>query len=348
MILRKQQKKFKLRFRAFKRKPFLFLRHFLLIIIFRFFGVIICLFFTVLPLPLSNFIQHLMNLNLSLNSLKDILSSVKQLATNFYTIIPSTNDIMRFIKSFLLNFSPSNFYNILRSLPHDLRQLFLQIFDYLRQRLKDIRLFIRSLFPLLNFSPSNFYNILRSLPHDLRQLFLQIFDYLRQRLKDIRLFIRSLFPLRQAFSRFHKFIIIHARLARRLFRNLLMVFFNVLLIKILFLIIIPLLGISTIYFIGIDISLIIIATLSLLTSQLGTLIGKSVTNILIRLYDIIQQRTTKMNIFLFLIALLYNKISLFIKKIRLRLIFLFSCLLQKICLYFIALYLYYKVQRQKF
>lgn len=301
MILRKQQKKFKLRFRAFKRKPFLFLRHFLLIIIFRFFGVIICLFFTVLPLPLSNFIQHLMNLNLSLNSLKDILSSVKQLATNFYTIIPSTNDIMRFIKSFLLNFSPSNFYNILRSLPHDLRQLFLQIFDYLRQRLK-----------------------------------------------DIRLFIRSLFPLRQAFSRFHKFIITHAILARRLFRNLLMVFFNVLLIKILFLIIIPLLGISTIYFIGIDISLIIIATLSLLTSQLGTLIGKSVTNILIRLYDIIQQRTTKMNIFLFLIALLYNKISLFIKKIRLRLIFLFSCLLQKICLYFIALYLYYKIQRQKF
>lgn len=301
MILHKQQKKFKLRFRAFKRKPFLFLRHFLLIIIFRFFGVIICLFFTVLPLPLSNFIQHLMNLNLSLNSLKDILSSVKQLATNFYTIIPSTNDIMRFIKSFLLNFSPSNFYNILRSLPHDLRQLFLQIFDYLRQRLK-----------------------------------------------DIRLFIRSLFPLRQAFSRFHKFIITHARLARRLFCNLLMVFFNVLLIKILFLIIIPLLGISTIYFIGIDISLIIIATLSLLTSQLGTLIGKSVTNILIRLYDIIQQRTTKMNIFLFLIALLYNKISLFIKKIRLRLIFLFSCLLQKICLYFIALYLYYKIQRQKF
>lgn len=301
MILRKQQKKFKLRFRAFKRKPFLFLRHFLLIIIFRFFGVIICLFFTVLPLPLSNFIQHLMNLNLSLNSLKDILSSVKQLTTNFYTIIPSTNDIMRFIKSFLLNFSPSNFYNILRSLPHDLRQLFLQIFDYLRQRLK-----------------------------------------------DIRLFIRSLFPLRQAFSRFHKFIITHARLARRLFCNLLMVFFNVLLIKILFLIIIPLLGISTIYFIGIDISLIIIATLSLLTSQLGTLIGKSVTNILIRLYDIIQQRTTKMNIFLFLIALLYNKISLFIKKIRLRLIFLFSCLLQKICLYFIALYLYYKIQRQKF
>ena len=301
MILRKQQKKFKLRFRAFKRKPFLFLRHFLLIIIFRFFGVIICLFFTVLPLPLSNFIQHLMNLNLSLNSLKDILSSVKQLTTNFYTIIPSTNDIMRFIKSFLLNFSPSNFYNILRSLPHDLRQLFLQIFDYLRQRLK-----------------------------------------------DIRLFIKSLFPLRQALSRLRIFIITHANLVKRLFRNLLMVFFNVLLIKILFLIIIPLLGISTIYFIGIDISLIIIATLSLLTSQLGALIGKSVTNILIRLYDIIQQRTTKMNIFLFLIALLYNKISLFIKKIRLRLIFLFSCLLQKICLYFIALYLYYKIQRQKF
>ena len=252
-------------------------------------------------LYLSNFIQHLMNLNLSLNSLKDILSSVKQLATNFYTIIPSTNDIMRFIKSFLLNFSPSNFYNILRSLPHDLRQFFLQAFDYLRQRLK-----------------------------------------------DIRLFIKSLFPLRQALSRLRIFIITHANLVKRLFRNLLMVFFNVLLIKILFLIIIPLLGISTIYFIGIDISLIIIATLSLLTSQLGTLIGKSVTNILIRLYDIIQQRTTKMNIFLFLIALLYNKISLFIKKIRLRLIFLFSCLLQKICLYFIALYLYYKIQRQKF
>lgn len=301
MILRKQQKKFKLRFRAFKRKPFLFLRHFLLIIIFRFFGVIICLFFTVLPLPLSNFIQHLMNLNLSLNSLKDILSSVKQLATNFYTIIPSTNDIIRFIKSFLLNFSPTNLYNILRSLPHDLRQFFLQAFDYLRQRLK-----------------------------------------------DIRLFIKSLFPLRQALSRLRIFIITHANLVKRLFRNLLMVFFNVLLIKILFLIIIPLLGISTIYFIGVDISLIIIATLSLLTSQLGSLIGRLVTNTLIHLYDIIQRRTSKMNIFLFLIALLYNRIYLFIKKIRLRLIFLFSCLLQKICLYFIALYLYYKIQRQKF
>ena len=288
MILRKQQKKFKLRFHTFKRKPFLFLRHFLLIIIFRFFGVIICLFFTVLPLPLSNFIQHLMNLNLSLNSLKDILSSVKQLATNFYTIIPSTNDIMRFIKSFLLNFSPSNFYNILRSLPHDLRQLFLQIFDYLRQRLK-----------------------------------------------DIRLFIRSLFPLRQAFSRFHKFIITHARLARRLLRNLLMMFFNVLLIKLLFWIIIPLLGISTIYFIGVDITLIIIATLSLLTSQLGTLIGKLITNTLIHLYDLIQRRTSKINIFLFLMALIYHKISLLIKKIRLRLIYLCSYFLRKICSYLI-------------
>ena len=299
MILRKQQKNFKLRFRAFKRKPFLFLRHFLLIIIF--FGVIICLFFTVLPLPLSNFIQHLMNLNLSLNSLKDILSSVKQLATNFYTIIPSTNDIMRFIKSFLLNFSPSNFYNILRSLPHDLRQLFLQIFDYLRQRLK-----------------------------------------------DIRLFIRSLFPLRQAFSRFQKFIITHARLARRLLRNLLMMFFNVLLIKLLFWIIIPLLGISTIYFIGVDITLIIIATLSLLTSQLGTLIGKLITNTLIHLYDLIQRRTSKINIFLFLMALIYHKISLLIKKIRLRLIYLCSYFLRKICSYLIIFYLYYKIQRQKF
>lgn len=298
MILRKQQKNFKLRFHAFKRKPFLFLRHFLLIIIFRFFGVIICLFFTVLPLPLSNFIQHLMNLNLSLNSLKDILSSVKQLATNFYTIIPSTNDIMRFIKSFLLNFSPSNFYNILRSLPHDLRQLFLQIFDYLRQRLK-----------------------------------------------DIRLFIRSLFPLRQAFSRFHKFIITHARLARRLLRNLLMMFFNVLLIKLLFWIIIPLLGISTIYFIGVDITLIIIATLSLLTSQLGTLIGKLITNTLIHLYDLIQRRTSKINIFLFLMALIYHKISLLIKKIRLRLIYLCSYFLRKICSYLIIFYLYYKIQR---
>lgn len=301
MILRKQQKKFKLRFHTFKRKPFLFLRHFLLIIIFRFFGVIICLFFTVLPLPLSNFIQHLMNLNLSLNSLKDILSSVKQLATNFYTIIPSTNDIMRFIKSFLLNFSPSNFYNILRSLPHDLRQLFLQIFDYLRQRLK-----------------------------------------------DIRLFIRSLFPLRQAFSRFQKFIITHARLARRLLRNLLMMFFNVLLIKLLFWIIIPLLGISTIYFIGVDITLIIIATLSLLTSQLGTLIGKLITNTLIHLYDLIQRRTSKINIFLFLMALIYHKISLLIKKIRLRLIYLCSYFLRKICSYLIIFYLYYKIQRQKF
>lgn len=287
---------------AFKRKPLLFLRHLCLLILFRFFGVIICLFFTVLPLPLSNFIQHLMNINLSFNSFKDIWQSVRQIAHSFNNIFPSYNDISRFIKSLLMNFSPNNLFNMLRQLPTDLRQFFLQFMEHLRQRLK-----------------------------------------------DIIIFIKSLYPLNKALIRFKLFLHEHICILKRLLRNLLMMLFSLICLKVLFWIIIPFLGIGAIYFIGFDISLIIIAFLSLLTSQLGNLLGKSINTLLINLYDKIHQHhaTSKVNIFLFLFALIYTKFTHNLNKIRLYLIFSVNTIIKKLCILFIAIYYYYKVKNIK-
>lgn len=291
-----------LKYLAFKRKPLLFLRYFCLLIFFRFLGVIICLFFTVLPLPISNFIQHLMNINLSFNSFKDIWQSVRQVAHSFTNIFPSYNDITKFLKSLLTNFSPNNLFNILRQIPSDLRQFFLQFMEHLRQRLK-----------------------------------------------DIRLFLKSLYPINQALKRFKLFLYRNTHILKRLLKNFLMMFFSLICLKVLFWIIIPFLGISAIYFIGFDVSLIIIALLSLLTSQLGNLLGKAINTLLINLYDKFHQHHTnsKVNIILFLFALFYTKFAKLLNKLRLQLNFYVNYLLKKLCIFFIAIYYYYKIKNTK-
>ena len=288
-----------IKYLAFKRQPFLFFKYLFFIILFRFLGIIICLFFTILPLPLSNFLQHLMNLNLSFNSVKDILSSIKQIAHNFNNLIPSFNDISRFMKSLLMNFSPNNIIQILRQLPSDFRQFCLQFFDHLRQRLTDLKIFCKSLWPLSN-----------------------------------------------AISRLKNFIITHTLMFKRLIRNLIIMLFNLICLKILFLLIIPFLSIGAIYFIGVDISLLIIAFLSLLTSQLGNLIGKAINTLLLKLYAKVKKhrQLSTINIFLFIFILIYAKISRILTTLRTYLIINLLLLLKNICNFFIAITIYLKIK----
>ena len=170
-----------------------------------------------------------MNINLSFNSFKDILSSIRQIALIVLII------------------------------------LFLHLMIFTR--------FIKSL--LMNFSPNNLIQIIRQIPTDFRQFWLQFFDHLRQRLTDLKIFCKSLWPLSNAIFRLKNFIITHTLMFKRLLRNIIIMLFNLICLKILFLLIIPFLSIGAIYFIGVDISLLIIAFLSLLTSQLGNLYRQS-------------------------------------------------------------------------
>lgn len=140
----------RIRWRAFRRRPFIFLRYIFSILFFRFLGIIICLFLTVIPLPLNHLVQNMFNLNLSFNSFREVVSSVQKIALNFNHLMPSPNDILRVINTVFTNINPYNLINIIRDIPMDLRQFILRFFDYLRERFKDLRLFIRSLWPPIN------------------------------------------------------------------------------------------------------------------------------------------------------------------------------------------------------
>lgn len=251
----------RIRWRAFQRRPFVFLRYLFIILFFRSLGIIICLFFTVIPLPLNHLLQNMFSLNLSFNSFKEVVSSVRKMAFNFNHILPSVNDILRIMNTFITNINPYNLINILRDIPMDLRQFMLKFFDYLRERFKDLRIFIRSLWP-----PQNSW-------------------------RKLRLFIR-----------------VHTIILKRIIRNILMMVFSLLFTKILFFMIIPLLGIGAVYVIGFNVSLIIIGILSLISSQLGALIGKLVNQSLIKLYDYLQKRQPQyaMRLLLIIVAIAYN------------------------------------------
>ena len=54
----------RIRWRAFRRRPLVFLRYLFTILFFRSLGIIICLFLTVIPLPLNHLLQNMFNLNL--------------------------------------------------------------------------------------------------------------------------------------------------------------------------------------------------------------------------------------------------------------------------------------------
>ena len=287
----------RIRWRAFRRRPLVFLRYLFTILFFRSLGIIICLFLTVIPLPLNHLLQNMFNLNLSLNSFKEIVSSVRKMAFNFNHMLPSVSDVLRMMNTFLTNVNPYNLINIVRDIPMDLRQFMLKLLDYLRERFKDLRVFVKSLWP-----PRNSW-------------------------RKLRLFIRA-----------------HTIILKRIVRNILMMVFSLLFVKILFFMVIPLLGIGAVYVIGFNVSLIIIAVLSLISSQLGALIGRLVNQSLIKLYDYMQksERRFAVRLLLISVAIGYNYLKDVLITIRQIICQSLVIYIKSIKLSLFIIYIYYK------
>lgn len=178
-----------------------------------------------------------MNLNISLNSFRDFLSSLEKVVTYFKNILPSFNDIFNLVRTYISN---------------------------------------------LNFNA--IISIIRTLPSDFRRFIVQLFATMGARLHDLKLFIYSLRPISQIPKRFHSFIKKHILLIKRIIRDGTMGFFGLLFVKLFFLFIVPILGIGVISVVGIDISFVIIAILSLISSQLGSLCGRLINNLIFKYY----------------------------------------------------------------
>ncbi len=211
--------------------------HYLLKFISHFIGLIICLILTVIPLPLSHFAQNIMSLNISLNSFRDIANAVELIAQkviNAFTILPSWSAVWQFLKKALRSVNLHNLMEILHNIPQDLRHITVTLCSYINDRFRQLRIFIRSLFPLKN-----------------------AWQRLINRIKE------------------------HIRTVKYLLRQFFKAVFSVIFVKILFLIIIPIAGLNgAIYLLGIDLSLFIIGTLSLICSQLGGIIGEKFSNLM--------------------------------------------------------------------
>lgn len=227
----------RIRYRAFKAYPLLFICHGLRMVFFRLIGLFICIILTVIPLPLSNLAQHFMNLNISLNSFKDFLTSLERVVSYFKNILPSFNDIFNLLRAYIANFNVNAFLSITRSLPGDFRRFVVQFFATLGARFHDLKLFIYSLRPI------------SQIPKRLRRFFQK-----------------------------------HILLIRRIIRDGTMGFFGLLFVKLFFLFIVPILSIGVIRFVGVDISFVIIAVLSLISSQLGSLCGRLINNLVFAYY----------------------------------------------------------------
>lgn len=298
-MFKKLRSRLYLKYLAIKRKPLLYLRHALFILLFKFLSLFICIFFTIIPLPISNYLQHLMNLNLSFNSFKDISNSIGKLAYSINNLLPTTNDILRISKMILSNLSLNNILNIIRNLPSDLHQFFIKLFEFL----------------------------------------LKVF-------REIRLFIHCLWPINNLLTKIKIFIFTHTKLVKRIIKNLLIMLFNLLFIKILFLMIIPFLGLTAIYFIGVNISFILVAILSLLTSQLGNLIGNAVHNKLLQLYVFIQKNNThgRFRLSIIISIVIYEKTVYILLKIRRILLWQLYKLMQISIIAILSLYIYLKIK----
>lgn len=227
----------RIRYKAFKKYPLLFISHGLRMVFFRCIGLFICIILTIIPLPLSNLAQHFMNLNISINSFKDFLSSLEKIVAYFKNILPSFSDV----------------FNILRTY-------------------------------ISNFNLNALISIMRTFPSDLRRFIVQFFATIGARLHDLKIFIYSLRPISQIPNRFRKFIHKHFLLIERIIRDGTMGFFGLLFVKLFFLFIVPILGIGVISFVGVDISFIIIAILSLISSQLGSLCGRLINALVFKYY----------------------------------------------------------------
>ncbi len=156
--------------------------HYLLKFISHFLGLIICLILTVIPLPLSHFAQNIMSLNISLNSFKDIAKAVELIAQkvlNVFAMLPSWGAVWQFLKKVLRSVNLHNLIEILHNIPQDLRHITVTLCSYINDRFRQLRIFIRSLFPLKNAWQRLINRIkkhIRTVKYLLRQFFKAVFS----------------------------------------------------------------------------------------------------------------------------------------------------------------------------
>lgn len=231
--------------KAFWRAPHKFLWLLFWNLAFRCMGFILCVLLTVLPLPLSNFMQQVMNLQLSFDSVRKTLESVRIIAGRLGQLMPSINDMMRV-------FSPANVWGVLKNLSSAV-------------------------------SPDMIMQFLRNVPSGLRQFCVTLFDNIRQRWRDLKGLWKSLFPLKDSLKRFRSYVRSHVMAVRRLMQNAFQMAFSLLLVKMALMLIVPLVG--AVYLLGVDVTLLAAAAISLISSQLGTWIGTFVSRMAIRAYS---------------------------------------------------------------
>lgn len=188
--------------------------------------------------------------------------------------LPLSNLAQNFMN---LNISINSFRDFLNSME--------KIMGYFRNVLpsfNDAFNFLRAY--LGNFNPNAIISIMRSFPSDLRRFIVQFFATIGARLNDLKIFIYSLRPISQIPHRFRSFIHKHILLIERIIRDGTMGFFGLLFVKLFFLFIVPILGIGVISFVGVDVSFIVIAILSLISSQLGSLCGRVINALVFKYY----------------------------------------------------------------
>lgn len=231
--------------RAFWRAPHKFLWLLFWNLAFRCMGFILCVLLTVLPLPLSNFMQQMMNLQLSFDSVRKTLDSMRIIAGRLGQLMPSINDVMRVL-------APANVWGALKNLSGFL-------------------------------SPDVMLQFVRSVPSGMRQFFMTLFDNIRQRWRDLKGLWKNLFPLRDSLKRLRAYVRSHIMAVRRLMQNAFQMAFSLLLVKLALLLVVPLVG--AVYLLGVDVTLLAAAAVSLISSQLGTWIGTFVSRMALRAYS---------------------------------------------------------------
>ncbi len=271
-----------IRLLAFKRAPHLFLWNLFWQLFFRLAAILLCLLLTVVPLPLSNMVQGLMNMQLSLDTVSNILDSLRKIFSRLQLFIPSLNDILHFL-------SPNNLINLLRNIS-------------------------------IYVDPMRLAGWLRDLPGDLQRFFASLFSNIRERWRDLKSFFCSLFPLSTAAKRLHQFVRSHLPAVKRLSRSLFQMLGSFVLVKLGMIFLIPLIGLGgAVYLLGYNISFILIGVFTLLTSQAGMMLGRGINRFMMWLWWHWQKtpHITGNRLLMQTVYTAYIRINLFVRRMHL-------------------------------
>lgn len=167
---------------------------------------------------------------------------------------------------------------------------------------------------LLNMRYENNFFIMQDLPTVINQLGSYLRDFIYRRYRDLKIILKMLWRNKFSLKRFFTFLAKHIHLFKRIFRAFLEMLFGFLAKRLAILFIIPLLGISTITVIGIELGNVAVGVLSLIISQVGILLGRKTCYYIYKITDINKLKNIVYTIALFyqrFIKLIYQSIKLY-------------------------------------